>query len=146
VKILALDVGEKRIGIASTDELGLEIWPQKAFLRRNNNADFEKLAQQIKDSAAQLLVVGIPYSMDGSKGSAYQKVKNFIKKLEGFLEKENFQIPIKTCDERLSSWEAEQRLLEHGFKGENKKKRVDSIAACIILEDFLSQKKYENKD
>ncbi len=141
MKIVALDVGEKRIGLAATDELGVGVWPQEPFLRQKKEIDFENLVERIKGLAPQLLVIGAPYRMDGTEGSAYQKTQNFIKKLRSFLEKQKIQIPIEICDERLSSWEAEQRLVNQGFKGKEKKKRVDSRAACIILEDFLSQKK-----
>ncbi len=135
MKILALDVGDKRVGIATSDELGVGIWPQKTFLRQGTPSDFEKLAEIIQEQNPQLVIVGLPLNMNGSEGPQAKKVRQFM----AFLEKE-ISIPIEYSDERLTSWEAESKLAEKGIKGKNKKAQVDSMAASLILEDYLRSK------
>lgn len=141
MKILALDIGEKRIGIATNDPLGVGVWPQERFLRQNTEQDFEKLAERIEEHEPELLVVGLPVNMNGSEGPQAKKVRQFIMHLEKILQ-ENFkkEIIIEWVDERLSSWDAEGKLREKGLKGKKVKEAVDSMAACLMLEDYLRSK------
>lgn len=139
MKLLALDVGDKRVGIATSDELGVGIWPQKTFLRQNPKQDAAKLSEIILEQSPQIIVVGLPFNMDGTEGAQAKKVRQFIKDLEK-------EFPADLCpsirwhDERLTSWDAEQRLKDRGLKGKKIKAEVDAMAACLILEDFLKEK------
>lgn len=139
MKILALDIGDKRIGIATSDILGVSVWPQKKFLRQNIEQDFEKLAERIEEHEPEVIVVGLPVNMDGSEGPQAKKVRQFIaqleKKLSEILSK---SFSIEWVDERLSSWDAENKLREKGLKGKQVKEAVDSVAACLMLEDYLN--------
>lgn len=137
MRILALDVGEKRMGLAQTDELGVGVWPQATYHRRGLQEDLDFLVQKIEEAKIQILVVGLPYNMDGSEGSQAKKVRHFASELEKQFAQKKLSISIKWCDERLTSWEAEQRLTEKGLKGKKRKQQVDSMAACLILEDYL---------
>lgn len=135
MKILALDVGEKRVGIATSDALGVGVWPQKTFLRQGSENDFEKLAELIEEQEPQLIVVGLPLNMNGTEGPQAKKVRQFVTALQ-----KKISVEVQYCDERLTSWEAESRLAEKGIKGKKKKEEVDSLAACLILEDYLRSK------
>jgi putative Holliday junction resolvase len=161
-RILALDVGEKRIGLAISEGLG--VWPLKTLLRKNLEEDLAELIKIIKEEATQTLVVGLPYNMDGTEGAQAKKIRNFISQLKNLLIKESHQrqkrgegeapsaLPmegatrapmIEWSDERLTSWEAEQRLTQGGLKGKKRKKKVDELAACLILEDYLAGHRQE---
>ncbi|MFO1518178.1 MAG: Holliday junction resolvase RuvX [bacterium] len=141
MRCLALDVGEKRIGLATSDELGMGVWPQATLQRKGREEDLEALIQVIQDRSIQMLVVGLPYNMDGTEGPQARKVKSFVSQLKQALERKGIALPIEWCDERLTSWEAEKRLSEKGKKGKKRKEEVDAMAACLILEDYLERKK-----
>jgi len=140
MKFLALDIGEKRVGLASGDELGVGVWPQKNFLRQGTERDYEALAERIEEYGPRHLIIGLPVNMDGSEGPQAKKVRQFAAKLEEALSAKGIAPEIAWCDERLSSWEAENQLREKGFKGKKVKESVDSMAACLILEDYLRSK------
>lgn len=141
MKILALDIGDKRIGIATSDILGVSVWPQKKFLRQNIEQDYEKLAERIEEHEPEVIVVGLPVNMDGSEGPQAKKVRQFIAKLEKKMsEILSKSFSIEWVDERLSSWDAENKLREKGLKGKQVKEAVDSAAACLMLEDYLRLK------
>ncbi len=140
MKILALDVGDKRVGIATSDELGVGVWPQKTFLRQGTPNDYEKLAEMIEEQSPQVIVVGLPINMNGTEGPQAKKVRQFVGEIQKKLEQKNVNIPVQWQDERLTSWEAENRLSEKGIKGKERKAQVDSMAACLILEDYLRSK------
>lgn len=137
VKILALDVGDKRVGVAINDALGVGVWPQKTFFRQGSEQDYEKLAEMIQELEPEALLVGLPLNMNSSEGPQAKKVRQFVGELQKVLEQNKFNIPVLWQDERLTSWEAEGKLIEKGIKGKNKKAQVDSMAACLILEDYL---------
>ncbi len=139
MKFLALDVGDKRVGIATSDELGVGVWPQETFLREGSAQDIERLIAIIQSHAPQLLVVGLPFNMDGSEGAQARKVRQFVDQIQKAFEQKKLCIPIKWCDERLTSWEADNRLSERGVRRKNRKAQVDSMAACLILEDYLKE-------
>ena len=140
MKFLALDVGEKRVGIATSDPLGVGVWPQKTFYRQGTDQDFEKLAELIEEQGLQALVVGLPLNMNESEGPQAKKVRQFIEKLQIQMKQRNLTLPVYWQDERLTSWAAEEKLVEKGIRGKKKKEEVDSMAACLILEDYLRSK------
>ena len=141
MRLLSLDVGEKRIGLASTDELGVGIWPQPTLIRKALAEDLKALLQKIEDLSIQTLVVGLPLNMDGTEGSQAKKTRGFISQLVGEMKRKGIDLPAEWCDERLTSWEAEKRLGERMGKGRRKKEDVDAMAACLILEDYLARQK-----
>jgi putative Holliday junction resolvase len=139
MRLMALDIGEKRIGLATTDELGIAIWPQPTLFRKNLSRDLEEILQHIQDHSIETLVVGLPLNMDGTEGAQAKKVRNFISQLRRSMERKGIAVPLEWCDERLTSWEAERRLKEKGIKGKDRKSEVDALAACLILEDYLER-------
>jgi putative Holliday junction resolvase len=132
MRILALDHGSKRIGVAVSDETRtiaqpLEYIPAEPF------ADFlARLRQLIREKEIGLILVGLPRNMDGSYGPAAQKVETFVAAL-----KDAVAVPIKTWDERLTSAQANRVLIQGGARRAKRKEKVDQTAAAILLQSYL---------
>lgn len=132
MRILALDYGTKRIGIALSDELKmiaqpLEFVPAEPFL------DFlERLKEIIREKEVELILIGMPRNMDGSYGPAALKAQEFAAVL-----KNKMAIPIVMWDERLTSAQAQRFLIEGGVRRADRKRKVDKTAAAILLQSYL---------
>ena len=132
MRILALDHGTKRIGIAISDELKmiaqpLEFSPAEPFL------DFvTRLKEIIREKEVELILIGMPRNMDGSYGPAALKVQEFIAVLKDMV-----AIPIQTWDERLTSAQAQRFLIQGGVRRQERKQKVDKMAASILLQSYL---------
>src|SRR5437867_8535935 len=132
MRILAIDPGTKRMGIAISDELGLIAQPLE-FIPAEPFARFlERLNQILREKRIELVLVGMPRNMDGSYGPAALKVQQFVAAL-----KEAITIPIKTLDERLTSVQAHRFLTEAEVRGRQRKGKVDKSAAAILLQSYL---------
>lgn len=131
-RLLALDVGTKRVGVALTDELRLTVRPLPALPRTN----WKKLLRDVSELCGQFdvkrVVVGLPLRLDGGEGDAAAAARRVARNLELSL-----KIPVALQDERLTSKEAEASLRAEGYAGGEVKARVDSAAAAIILRDYL---------
>jgi putative Holliday junction resolvase len=132
MRILALDHGTKRIGVAVSDELkmlahSVEFIPAEPF------ADFlVRLKELIEEKQVELVLVGMPRNMNGSYGPAALKVEEFVAALSRAI-----TVPIKTWDERLTSAQANRFLIEGNVRREKRKERVDQMAAAILLQSYL---------
>ena len=132
MRILALDHGTKRIGVAVSDETKtiaqpLEYIPAEPF------ADFlARLKQLLIDKEIDLVLIGLPRNMDGSYGPAAQKVEAFVAVLRSAV-----TIPVKTWDERLTSSQANKILIQGGVRREKRREKVDKMAAAILLQSYL---------
>ncbi len=133
-RILALDFGERNIGLACSDELGLTVQPLPSIPRQTRNLLAERLRELIREHAVSSLVVGMPWNMDGSAGPAAEKVSRFIQFLAGEL-----GLPLSQTDERLSTLEARELWQSMGPRQKRKYRTVDSVAAAIILERHLRE-------
>ncbi|MCC6234396.1 MAG: Holliday junction resolvase RuvX [Verrucomicrobiales bacterium] len=132
MRILALDHGTVRIGVAISDELGMLAHPLD-FIPAEPLADFlKRVAALIPEREIALIVVGMPRNMDGSYGPAAQKVEAFV-----HLLRETIPIPVRTWDERLTSLQAHRMLAETGARERERRGRVDSSAAAILLQSYL---------
>lgn len=131
-RYLALDYGEKRIGIAVTDTSRLLASPLDFMDATSFNKNIQQLKKLIKEYEVSLIVVGIPRNMDGSYGTAAEKVREFVSRL-----KDRIIVPIKTIDERLTTVEASRRLHEAGKNSKKQKHKIDSASAVIILQTYL---------
>ena len=129
--IAALDLGARRIGIAVTDAHGLSAHPLRTIERRSFNADVAAIRQACGSRQIDCLVVGLPVNMNGSEGPMARHARNFAAKLA-----EALGIEVKLQDERLSSYEAENRLADFVPRGK-KKHAIDTVAAVVILENYL---------
>jgi putative holliday junction resolvase len=132
LRILGLDYGEKRIGVAICDELGLTAQGMPTIIRKNKKHDWEILAGLISSYKVEKIVIGYPVRLDGSEGIQCEKVNRFTSLLEA-----TFFLPVVKWPETLSTKEAEEILINSGVRWEKRKKMVDKLAACIILQGYL---------
>jgi putative Holliday junction resolvase len=132
MRILAIDHGSKRIGIAVSDELKMIAQPLE-FVPAEPFAGFlARLHELIRDKQVELILVGMPRNMDGSYGPAALKVQDFVAVLKAAL-----TVPVKTWDERLTSAQANRLLIQGNVRREKRKEKVDKMAAAILLQSYL---------
>ncbi len=131
-RILTLDIGTKRIGIAVSDALWLGAVPLYTIERKNDKTALDKIKEICKEYNTKTILIGVPYNMDGTLGFQAKNCLDFIKPLEQ-------EYTILKQDERLSSNEAEEILRQKGKKYTKNKALVDTVAACIILESYLDK-------
>ena len=132
MRILALDHGTKRIGIALSDELKMIAQPLEFVLAEPFTAFVRRLKEIIREKEVELILIGMPRNMDGSYGPAALKVQEFIAVLKDLV-----AIPIKTWDERLTSAQAQRFLIQGGVRRQERKEKVDKTAAAILLQSYL---------
>lgn len=134
-RILALDVGDVRIGLALSDPMQIIASPLETYTRKNIEADIEYIRNIVDSKDVGEIVSGLPLSMSGNENEQVKKTKEFIEKL-----KEVVFVPITLFDERLTSVSAEEMLIDADVKRKDRKKVIDKIAASIILNDYLRSK------
>ncbi len=133
MRLLAVDLGSKNIGIAVSDGLGITVRPVETIRRSSLKNVIERLKVLITDLEAEGIVVGLPLNLDGATGDAALQVLRFVERLGSEID-----IPVFMQDERLTSYEAEQLMRERGWNRKQRKAKSDEIAAMIILQDYLS--------
>jgi len=138
-RILAIDYGSRRIGLAVTDELGLTAQGLPTLHRTNQRNDFDHLRRTIKHHSVGEIVVGLPLRMSGETGTQSRKVEEFAKALRG-----RFKLPVHLFDERLTSVEANRVLDETEMGGRRRKEVVDKLAAVLILQAFLDYRGHKD--
>ena len=134
MRILGLDYGEKRIGVAVCDELGITAQGLPTLIRRTQKHDLEVLNRWIQQYSIEKIVIGYPLRLDGSEGIQCEKVKRFALLLE-----KNFLLPVMKWPETLSTKEAEEILISSGIRWRKRKEKVDRLAACLILQSYLDK-------
>ncbi|HNZ10630.1 MAG: putative Holliday junction resolvase [Deltaproteobacteria bacterium ADurb.Bin151] len=134
MRILGLDYGEKRIGVAVCDELGITAQGLPTLIRQTQKHDLEVLNRWIQQYSIQEIVIGYPLRLDGSEGIQCEKVKRFALLLE-----KKFMLPVIKWPETLSTKEAEEILITSGVRWRKRKEKVDRLAACLILQSYLDQ-------
>jgi len=132
MRILAIDHGTKRMGIAISDEMRTIAQPLEYIAAEPLDKFFDRLKQIIADKQISLIVVGVPRNMDGTYGPAAARVQEFVTAL-----KEAVTVPIKTWDERLTSVQANRYLIEADVRRSRRKEKVDKTAAAILLQSYL---------
>ncbi len=133
-RLLALDPGEKRVGVAISDELWITVRPLP-FLRRTNWKQLlGAVADLLQHYDAQALVIGLPLNLDGTEGNAAKEARRLARNFELSL-----KVPVYLQDERLTSREAEESLRAAGHSSKDFHQYVDSESAAIILRDFIAQ-------
>lgn len=139
MRIMALDYGSKTVGVAVSDELGLTALPLETIKREKENKLRKTLArieEIIKEKSISLIVIGKPLNMDDSEGERVEKSLAFKEALE-----KRTGLEVLWQDERLSSVEAEEILADSGIKKEDMKCYIDSVAASVILREFMNTNK-----
>lgn len=135
MRIMALDVGDKRIGVAVSDPFG---WTSAKMLTVDVNEDedvVERLKRLIAEEGVGKIITGLPRNMDGTDSEQTKKVRRFAETLESVVD-----VPIQLWDERLSTVAATKSLLQAGLKRRQRKRVVDGVAASLILQSYLDSR------
>jgi putative holliday junction resolvase len=138
MKLLSLDVGDRRIGVAVSDSMGLIATPLEVVKRASKVQDFRRIAALIREHEAIGLVIGHPLDDDGSAGPQAQRIERYVTALAEALRAEGLDLPIIFWDERLSTQRAEEVLALSRHKPP---RRIDAVAAAIILQDYLDEQR-----
>ncbi|MFC1978365.1 Holliday junction resolvase RuvX [Chloroflexota bacterium] len=136
MRALGLDVGQKRIGVALSDDEGILASPLTIINATDAEQAIKRISELCDQHQVAHIVVGMPRSLDGTLGTQADIVQQFIDRIAGVV-----NITIDTWDERLSSVEADRAMLAAGTKKDKKKKLRDAIAAAIILQGYLDRKR-----
>jgi putative Holliday junction resolvase len=131
-KVLAIDLGEKRIGLAICDETRTIAAGYEVLRRKSRREDFEHYAKIIEAEAITLIVMGLPITLDGEEGQRATWVRDYAAEL-----RETIPVPLEFWDERFSTKQAKASLQARGKRGKQIKDRVDAVAAAFILQDYL---------
>ena len=132
MRILALDHGTKRIGVAVSDEMKMIATPLEYIAAEPFAGFLARLKEIIREKEIELIILGMPRNMDGSYGPAALKVQEFAAVL-----KEAIAIPINTLDERLTTVQAQRFLIQGNVRRDQRKEKVDKTAAAILLQSYL---------
>jgi putative Holliday junction resolvase len=135
-RVLGLDVGSRRIGIAISDPLGITAQGLETLQRRNKRTDLTALERVIHDYAVKEIVVGLPLRMSGAEGTQSRKMQLFAEEL-----RKRFRLPVHLWDERLTSAEANRLLRETELSIEKRAKAVDRMAAVLILQGWMESRR-----
>jgi len=136
VRALALDIGEKRIGIAISDSQQSIAQPLKLYKRGSLSQDIDEVKKLIREHEVSRIVCGLPKNLDGSIGKKAEEIVEFARKLE-----EKTSVPVDLWDERFSTDEAHRIFDMHEYKQKKRKPYIDMMAAQIILQGFLDAHK-----
>ena len=134
MKILALDVGTVRIGVATCDPLEIIASVHSVYKRKNLSADAKSLVDLAKSLDAKLILMGKPMKLDGSSGQSVKMVEELADEISKISD-----IPIEFQDERLSTVSAQKMLIEGNVRREKRKDLVDAVSAAIILQNYLDK-------
>lgn len=135
MRILGLDMGSKRIGIAISDELGFTAQGLETLESKNPESDADNIGKIVEQYGVTEVVVGMPYNMNGTEGPQAKKVREFMERMA-----QKMDVPLKEWDERLSTAAAERTLLEADLSRSKRRKVIDKLAAVLILQGYLDNR------
>ncbi len=135
-RILGLDIGTVRIGVALSDPLGLTAQPLEVILRKKTDP-VARVAALVTEHEVERIVVGYPLQLDGQPGLAVRAVDAFIAELEKAV-----SAPVERWDERLTTAAAERSMIEGGARRERRRESIDKIAAALLLQSYLDAKRH----
>jgi putative holliday junction resolvase len=133
-RILAIDYGRKRMGLAISDELGVTAQPLDVLIHKNRREDIRRLREICREHGVRHILVGHPLHLTGEAGEMADETARFANRLGKEL-----AIDVELADERLTSWEAEQ--IVNGIRSTSRKAAVDAVAAAILLREYLDKKR-----
>jgi putative Holliday junction resolvase len=136
MRSMGLDVGDKRIGIAFSDEGASIALPRETLERKGTSKDVARLVELARSEEVREIVVGMPFSLDGSMGPQAERVARFVEVLRSATE-----LPVVTWDERFSTKDAERMLLDADVSRAKRKNVVDRLAAALILQSYLDARR-----
>ncbi|MBD1939743.1 Holliday junction resolvase RuvX [Microcoleus sp. FACHB-68] len=141
ISALGLDVGSKRIGVAGCDGTGLIATGLTTIDRTSFDRDVAQLRHLVEERQVQVLVVGLPYSMNGNVGFQAKSVQKFSNRLS-----EALQLPVEYVDERLTSFQAEQMIIAENRSPSRNKGLIDRKAAALILQQWLDERRQPKRE
>ena len=136
MRVLGVDIGKRRIGVAVSDELGFLARPVQTVQSVSLNVDVQRIAELARELGAELVVVGDPLHMSGDPSTMSGRARKFGATLQAVS-----GLPVEYCDERLTSVEAERILLDQGVPHRKVREQIDAVAASVILQSYLNGKK-----
>jgi putative Holliday junction resolvase len=139
MKLLALDVGERRVGVAVSDRTGLIATPLAVLRRTSKAEDFAKIAGMVREQGVEGLVVGHPLNVDGSAGYQARRVERYTSELVEALAEDGVDLPLVLWDERMSTLRAQEAMIVAGRKPRDRRARIDAVAAAVVLQDYLDE-------
>ena len=131
-RILALDVGEKRIGVAVSDETATLARPLTTITRASRREDYGRIAQLAAEQRAERVVAGYPRSLSGAEGPQAQRVRRYVEALA-----QGLSVPVEMWDERYTTVVATERLRDAGSRRRRDRGQLDAAAAAVLLQDYL---------
>ena len=140
MRILALDVGTKRIGVAVTDPFGWTAQGIQSLERHTIQEDVKVLERLCREYEVERIIVGLPLDQEGGRGKSAKNMEYFQKMLETHLCQQGLSIPVEGWDERYSTAEAEERLIAADVSRKKRRKVIDKMAAVVILESYLRER------
>jgi len=141
MRLLALDVGDRRVGVAVSDELGMIATPLTVVHRRSKAEDFARIARLVREQRVEGLVIGHPLDDDGLAGAQAQRVERYAEALVDALRDEGLELPVVFWDERMSTVRAQEAMIAAGRKAQDRRARIDAVAAAVILQDYLDEQR-----
>ncbi len=132
MKIMALDYGTKRVGIALSDDMRMLAKPLPFIAAEPENKLYEALQTLVLQQEVSDIIIGLPKNMDGTLGESAQKAKAFADKVKKYT-----GLPVKLIDERLTTVQATRQLREAGHKAKDQREKIDSASASILLQGYL---------
>ena len=135
-RILALDVGEKRIGVAVSDETATLARPLTTITRASRREDFGRIAQLAAEQRAECVVAGYPRSLSGAEGPQAQRVRRYVEALA-----QDLSVPVEMWDERYTTVVATERLRDAGARRRRDRGQLDAAAAAVLLQDYLDARR-----
>lgn len=134
-RILGIDYGKKRVGIAITDPLGITVQPLEVLQRKSVAEDVSRINEIVMEKQVELIVVGMPSNMNGTPGSLTEEIKWYSEKL-----KAGTGLPVEFVEERLTTHAAERMLIDEADMSREKRKKIrDKIAAVFILQNYMDK-------
>jgi putative Holliday junction resolvase len=134
-RVVGIDLGSRRIGVALSDGLGLTAQPLATIARHGGVRDLQAIAEVVAKNAAGLVVLGLPLDPEGNEGAAAKSARAFADRLRAAL-----PVPVEMIDESFSTVEAEEVLLAADLSRARRKQVIDRLAAAVILQRWLDQK------
>lgn len=141
-RVMALDLGKARIGVAVSDALGLTAQPLETIRTKSRQEAQGLIRKTARRMDVGTIVVGMPYNMDGTEGEQAQWARRFGEQLEERMK----NVEIVYWDERLTSVASESILIESGMKSPKRKQHRDQVAAALILEAYLESRRYQSSE
>lgn len=136
MRIMGLDLGDKRIGVAVSDPMGWTAQGVEVIVSKGSSkADIEKIKEIVQKYEVEQIVVGLPINMNGSYGQRAEKVKSLANRLSGAL-----HLPVELWDERLSTVQAEKLLVKADLSRSRRRQVIDKMAAALILQGYLDSR------